>query len=331
MPEVLSIDVGTQVGLEVTSGTGVAANKKFQGMQIVPSVGWESQRFQPSGYKFATIIAPIKEWAKASLTGFPTYDEIIWPLSSIMGYAAPAQQGATAAYKWTHELVPVVASTVKTFTVEHGDAVRAWKFEYGAFTDFGLNFSRNGVELSGSMIGEALQDGITLTAGPTIIPAVPILPTQVDIKLADTQAGIAGATALTRAISAGFNISSRFNPFFPLTSTGAPGLTLLTENKGMTATATLKLEADATGMGLLTQMRAGSSKFMQIKAVGGLAATGFYYTMDCQMALKVSGEPAEFSDEDGIYAIEWPFEVVYDATWTKSRLVEVTNTQSTLT
>ena len=329
MPEVLTLDAVTQIGVESTPGTGVAANKKFQGLSIVPSIKGERQLFRPNGYKFATVAAPIKEWASAKITGYPTYEEIVYLLSSIMDYAAPVQQGGTIAYKWSHNIAISAASTTKAFTVEHGGATRAWKFEYGTVTDMELNFSRSGVDLSGTMIGEALQDGITMTGGPTVLAATPILPTQVDVKVADTQAGIAGASALTRVVSAGFSIAGRHKPWFPLATAGVPGPTLMNE-AAPTVKVKLKLEADATGMGLLTQMRAGSSKFIQIKAVGALIATSYYYTLDCTFCGKVIEDPTEFSDEDGIYAIEWTFDVAYDSTWTKAMLIEVTNTITAL-
>jgi hypothetical protein len=55
-------------------------------------------------------------------------------------------------------------------------------------------------------MGKALQDGITMTATPTAITLVPVLPTQVSVYAADTQAGLAGAAELDRVLDAKFSI-----------------------------------------------------------------------------------------------------------------------------
>lgn len=327
MTEILAMTRNTQIGVESTPQTGVPANKKFQGISIAPAIKLEAQSFRAIGNKFPTVAAPGKEWVTAKITGFPTYDEIVYLLSGLV-YEAPTQQGASAAYKWLHSPQLSAADTYKTFSVEMGDAARAQKFYGGQVTSLGFDFARSGISLNAEMIGLAIQDAITMTGTPTTLPAVPILPTQVDIKVADTAAGLTGASALTRAISASWNLANRWAMPWML------GVAQTAFVAGVEAepklTAKLKLAADATGLGLLTQMRAGSTKFMRIKATGALIASTYYYDMQTDLSLKVVGEPSEFSDEDGIYAIEWNFEGFYDTTWTKTILVSVINTTTAL-
>lgn len=325
MPELLTADQVTQVGVESTPGTGVSANKKFQALSIVPSVAGEFTKFRPMGYKVGTVAAPSKEWSKAKLTGYPTYEEILYPMVGVVSYAAGVQQGGTAAYLWTLPLTSNAADTYKAFTVEHGSSTRARKAEGMHFNSLKLNFSRDGVTVDGDLLGEALQDGITMTAAPTTIAATPILPTQVDVYVADTYAGLAGASALTRGFEAEFSISNRWNQPWAL-GTAATSFIYGVENPEPAITAKLVHMADATGMGLLTQMRAGSSKFLRIKSVGALIASTYYYTLQIDMCCKVVGEPDEFSDRDGIYAIGWNFEVFHDSTWGKGLQVAITNT-----
>jgi hypothetical protein len=82
---------------------------------------------------------------------------------------------------------------------------------------------------------------------------------------------------------------------------------------------TLKVLADAGGMALLSNMREGASKFIRIGAISetmiGVTSTPYSLTIDA--ALKVKSV-SEFSDEDGVYAVEWTFDVVHDATWGKA-------------
>lgn len=329
MPELLSVDQLTQIGVEVTPGTGVAANKKFQGLSIVPSVAGEFVKFRPMGYKVGTIAAPSKEWSKAKLTGYPTYEEVAYPFSGIVSYAAPVQQAATIAYKQTLPLASSAADTYKAYTIEHGSSTRARKAEGMHMNSLKMNFSRDAVTIDGDLIGEALQDGITMTGTPTTIAATPILPTQVDVYVADSYAGLAGASALTRGFEAEFAIANRWAQPWAL-GTASTSFIYGVENPEPAITAKLVHVADATGMGLLTQMRAGSSKFLRIKCEGAIIASTYKYTLQIDMCCKVVGEPDEFADRDGLYAIGWNFEIFHDATWTKGLEVIVMNTLTAL-
>lgn len=329
MPERASIFQTVQIGVESTPGTGVAASKKLPALTISPAVKVETNRYRAMGNKFPTVVVPGKEWVTAGLSGPITYNELVYLLSSVLGYAAPAQQGATAAYLWTHAPSSVAADTVKTFTVEQGSAERAHKFAYGLVTALELAFNRDSCEISGGeMLGAALQDGITMTATPTEIALTPVLPTQVDVYLADTQAGLAGAAALERVLEVSWAIRNRFSPLFPLTTASGTSFATWVESEPELE-CKLKMEADAAGMALLTNLRAGSSKFLRIKAVGALIASTYYYTLLIDTALKVV-DVSEFRDEDGVFAIEWTLGGFHDATWGKATQVQVTNVLTAL-
>lgn len=322
MAERATVFQTVQIGVEATAGTGVAANKKLTATSISPAIKLEANKFRALGNKFATIMAPGKEWVSAKIEGAPSYNELAYLLSSLVSYAAPVQQGGSIAYLWTFNPATAALDVVKTLTVEQGSSVRAHKFAYGQINGLEINFSRAGIELSGEMLGNALQDGITMTGTPTEIALKPILPTQVNVYLADTYVGLPG-TALTRVISAGWSFKDKYGPLFALASAGGTGFSAVVE-KEPTLTGKLKVQADAAGMGLVTQMRAGSTKFMRIEAVGELIASTYYYTLRIDLAGKVS-EPSEFSDEDGVYAIEWNLEGVHDATWGFATQLLLTN------
>jgi hypothetical protein len=328
MPERASIFQTVQIGVEVTPGTGVAANKKLPSLDLSTGIKIETKRYRPMGKKFPTVVVPGKEWTEAGLSGPLTYNELVYLLSSVLGYAAPVQQGATTAYLWTHAPDSDGPDTVKTFTVEQGSSVRAHKFAYGFVNELELSFDRDKCELGGKIIGQALQDGITMTASPTEIALKPVLPTHIDVYLADTQAGLAGASPLERVVSVSWKISNRFSPFYPLATASGTGFATTVEAEPELM-CTLLMEADAAGMALLTNARAGSSKFLRIKAVGDLIASTYYYTLQIDAALKVDSVD-EYSDEDGVYAIGWNFVAADDVTWGKATEVQVTNVLTAL-
>lgn len=329
MPEILYATRGTQIGVESTPGTGVAANHKLQGISISPAIKLDIQTYRALGNKFMAIAAPGNEYVTAKLSGFPTYDEIGYLLAGIC-YAAPAQQGGTAAYKQTCAPALSAADAYKAFSVEQGDSTRAQKF-YGAHVnDLNFEVSREGIGLDGSLIGLALQDNITMTAGPTVFPMIPILPTQFDVKLVATnQAGLAGSSALTRCKSASFGFGGKWLApvFLGSAQTGfIPGV----ENPEPKVTSKLKLAMDSTGMGLLTQMRAGSSLWIRIKATGALIAGAYYYDMQTDISCKIVGEPSEPTNEQGIACVEWQLEAAYDSTWGKTIQIDLINTQTAI-
>jgi hypothetical protein len=329
MTERASIFQTVQIGVEATPGTAVAADKKLQSLTIGPAVKVETNKYRASGYKFPSLVVPGKEFVTAKLGGVITYSELIYPLASVLAYAAPVQQGATSAYLWTFAPDTDAADTVKTFTVEQGSTERAHRFPHGLVTGLELMFSRSGCEISGGeMIGAALEDNVAMTVAPTAIELVPVIPTQVDVYLADTQAGLAGATALARAISAGWKVNDRFGPVFPLATQFGTGFATTVEIEPA-GQCSLKMEADAEGMALLSTLRQGATKFMRIAATGGLIEGTEYYSLQIDTALKVE-DVAEFSDEDGLFAIEWTFSWVHDATWGKATEVQVENIQTDL-
>lgn len=324
MAERASIFQTVQIGVETTSGTSVAASKKLQSMMIEPGPKAEIQSYRSMGSKFPAIAALGKEWTEANVGGGITYSEIIYPLSSVLKAVTPT---GTTAKSWVFSPATSAADTVKTFTVEQGSAERAHKFTYGLFNSMGMKFTRESAEISGSMIGAAITDGITLTATPTSIELVPVLPTQVKVYLADLQSGLAGATALARALSVEWNISDRFGPVWVLNGSTTWAAFVETEPK---LEVKLLMEADTEGMALLTTMRAGSTKFVRIEAIGAQIAAGpDTYKLTIDTACKIM-DVDPFSDEDGVFAIGFSMSGFHDATWGKATEVTAVNTVAAL-
>ena len=328
MAERSSLTQGVQVGVESTPGTGVAANKKFVSIGITPAVQMDPLEFRPMGSKFNTIVTPGKEWVEADLEGVGSYSELLWFLSSCVVAPGAPTTVDTSARKWSFSSAPAAEDTVKTLTVEQGGVVRAHKFAYGLVTEVELTFNRDGIEVGGAMIGQRISDNITLTATPTTPPNVPILPTEIDVYLDSTFGGL-GTTKLLRVLEATWTLGDRFNPVWVLNST-LPSFAAHVESEP-NAQLTLLMEADAEGMAQLTQMRAGTTKFLRIKAtsttLAGAATEMYSLTIDS--AVKVA-DVGDFSDEDGVYAIEWTFDLVYDSGWTKAFNIDLVNKETTL-
>jgi len=313
MPESTIITEGIQLGVETTYGTSVAANKKLQSMSIDIGPMWEGQRIRPQGYIWPTLYPPMREWSEGSVDGTGVFDEIIYPLNSILSVGViTTPTGATAARRHTFTPSSTSVNAVKSYTIEIGDAAtRAFKSTGAQFTGFSLNVDKEGgVTVGGSIIARAIIDGITLTATPTLLPLIPMLATQTSVYLDDTWAGL-GTTKATRLFAAGFEIGNMVSPVWVLDA-AQPSFVALAQSEP-SGSVTIVQEYDAAGAGLLTQMRAGSTKFVQISIVGGLIEGAITYDALFKLAVKVSGPPTR-GDRNGVRTWEWPADIVHDAT-----------------
>jgi hypothetical protein len=326
MAENPTINQLVQIGIETTAGTGVAATKRFTAMKVEPGVRADVKTYKAAGYRFPTVASLSKEWVESALSGPLTYTEIIYALSSLIKAVTPS--GAGTAKTWAFAPTSTGGDTRKTFTVEHGSSDRGKKFAYGLVTGLTFEFSREECTLSGAMLGKALQDNQALTAltSAAEIALLPVMPTQVALYVADTAAGLAGATAMTRAFSAGFTLENLTGPIYPLNQSSSFTAMVETEPTG---TFRLKAAVDSEGMALLTNLRAGSTKFIRIKALGDLITGSDYYMLQVDAAIKVT-KPQDFSDEQGVYAIGWDGELTHDSTWGKACEITVVNIAATL-
>jgi hypothetical protein len=234
----------------------------------------------------------------------------------------------TSARRWDFFPSSVAEDTVKTFTVEQGGVVRAHKFNYGLVTELELTLNRDGVEIGGSMIGQRLSDNIALTAGPTALPEVPILPTDLDVYI-DTTSGGLGTTKQTRVLEATITVGDRFNPVWVLNSANTSFVAHVEAEPN--AQLTLLMEADVQGMAPLALARAGTTRFIRVAATSPTLAGAAteVYSLKWDAACKVS-EPGEFSDEDGVYAMEWTMDMCHDVTWGFAMKVALVNKETAL-
>jgi len=314
---------GIQIGVESTPGTPVPANKKLLSVSMKPSPQTETSPFRAMGNKYASFVSLNKEWTSITIDGQPTFNEIVYLLSGLMHYAAPVQQGSTAAYKWTFVSNTSAADVGKSFTIEQGDADRAWRVAGARISGLTFDFGRNEIKVSGNGVGEQLETGITLTATPTALSPAPILPTMLKFYTADTQAGLAGASALGNSFSMQWSLTDKFGLAWPV------GQDAVAVEGEPNASGKIVLATDAAGLGLIATLRAASTKWFRIEATGGLIATSYYQklTIDFPAQIESVGDP---TDTDNVYTMEFGLKPIHDATWGKSVSIEVITNLSAL-
>jgi hypothetical protein len=326
MPERATIGQTQQLGLETTEGTAVAAGKQLQSLSFALSPVIETSRFKGMGAKFDALVTPGKDSSAADISGQATYDEIVYLLCSALKKVTPTVSGTTGQL-WTIEPSNITEDTVATYTVEQGSSVRAQKAAGVVVTDFSITFNRDSVEIGGTAMGQLFQDGITLTATPTALPLVPILPAQVSVYLDPTGAAL-GTTKLLRVLEVEIGFGSRFGPLWPLNASLASYAAHIETEPD--ATLRLLMEADAAGMAQLPTLRAGSTSFIRVEAVGGVIGAGpatYKATFDVPVKWEALNS---LDDQDGVYGAEWGGRIVQDATLGKNISAKIINATTAL-
>lgn len=316
-----TVQIGVEAG--ATPGTPVAANRKLVACSIIPKDRTESDAFRALGSKYPSFVTINKEWTECAIEGRPTYNELTYLLSSLLRTPTPAQQGGTAAYLWTFDSNTSASDAGATFTVEQGDADTAWRAAGVRVSGLEMVFNRNECTLSGSAVGEAIETGITLTAAPTVLTPLPVMPGHLSFKTAATRAGLTGASAMTRSFSMSFNLTDKVGLAWPvgqdpIAVEGAPSIG-----------AKLKLATDSVGMGMIATMRAGTTAWFRITGRGALIASTYYNQIEIDFPAQIM-EPGDFGDHENVYALEYGLQLVHDATWGKSFEIRLTNTLTAL-
>lgn len=338
MAERAAVNQVVQMGLEVTPGTSVAANRALQSMSFDTHIQASIDQFRPMGYKFPTIDALNREWTQTNTKGVPSYNEIQYALGSIMSTPSTITQimdggTPTGAYTWTFAVNSSGPDTPYTFTVEQGDktaggGVRAQKFSYAIFKEFGLTFTREKVEQRGQLFAQKFTDNITLTAAPTTLVLVPIVGSHWDVFMDTTSAGL-GTTKLGRLFSVNFNFNNKQNPLWVLDTAQASWAAHV--ETPVTLTATIIIEADATFGTFLTNLRNNNTTmFYRFRATGPNIYTGGVspnYQATFDMAGKI-GAIEPFTDNQGVYAIGLRIDGIHDGVWGKALAATVINTRS---
>lgn len=314
MTERASVFERLQIGAEATNarGTSVSAGKLLPSLSVSAAPNLTSSRFRPQGRKLDTLVVPGQRWTAGTVDGRLTYNEIIYPLASLLGNVSPTTPlGATAARQWAFAMTPSAPATYRSYTMEVGSSTRAAKFTHAVFTDLTLDFSPTEITLGGSVIGQKYTDGITLTSNPASVALMPVDPNDVTIYVDATAGGI-GTTAMDRVFAASLGISGVFGPVWTINAAESSFASLV--ETAPDATLGITFAADATGMGFLDVFEDGATRYVRIEAVGPEIETGQDYTLTLDMAVKC--ESVSLADQDGVLGAAWTMRLVDDATVT---------------
>lgn len=304
-----TITQGVQLGVESTPGTSVSASKKVNAFDVALTPVVPTKVEDASGYKAGVAMAVGLEHVTGKADGWLSYTQVVYPLSSLFG-AATISTPAGSVKLWTWDPDVNAPLTPKTYTIERGDSGRAAKATYAVFTDLELAWSPEGIAMKSSLFAQELADGITLTAAPTELAADLAQPTDMDLFVDTTSAGL-GGTALP-VLSTTLKIGERYSPV-KTSGSSEPSFSDVAE-RGIPVTVTAMVECDATGLAYLTTMRDASTRFLRWQVSGAEIQASYPYRFRADIAVKCT-KVGELKDQDGVYAAELEFQGVYDVTW----------------
>ena len=330
VPRVVS-NQSIQVGPEVTSGTPVACTKILDAWMWTFGLKATTKQFTGQGHQYPSASAMLWEESSAKASGPGDFAQMVYIFSTLWGSGAPALHSpSTTAYDWiwTPLIIGSYANVAKTLTAQIGDPTTGDAEQYGylAATGFGYDINRKQeMTISADFIAQTFTDGITMTSSPTTVAQNPMVGAQFNYYLDSTSGGI-GGTQLLDVLKISYKASDYYEGYYPINRANASFTSL--KDKAKKHELTLTLQANAVGVGFKsTYLDTGALCYVRVAAVGPTIDAGhsitamFTHDMAC-----VFSNMAEFSDEEGVYAVQYTLTVVQDAAWNSGQAQKMTLT-----
>jgi hypothetical protein len=324
-------NIVTQIGVETTAGTAVGANKQLPTTSIVFTPEIEAKFTRAQGFKYPTQGALQRQWTTGTFQGPLSYNEIVYPLSGLVGTGTPALSNV-AAYTWTFAPNSAAADSPKTFTMQRGDATAAQQTAYGIFNSLTVTITRQDCTISGTILGQKLTDGTSLTSSPTVIAQVPVSENEIDIFL-DTAFGSIGTTKLTDPYETVITFPNFFNPKWVLNTTNASWKEAV-EIARDSITISVKVEYNAQMSTIFQALTTNQLpvRYLRVAATGPVitgSSPSKNNSLAFDFAVKIM-KCQDLGDHEGVYAYDFQFQCVHDSSMGKAFSLVVVNGLSAL-
>lgn len=163
-----AVDTILQIGVEHDYGVRVAATCRLPGVNISLNPQAEFQLFRARGFNIPTTSVPQKMWANGTWNGIADYNQVIYPLSGLIGLQTASEPttpgGATNARSWLFAPVSSGADPLrKSFTIEEGDSDAVQIGEGLQFSSFGLEWTNDASNMTGNLFARFPIDNEALT------------------------------------------------------------------------------------------------------------------------------------------------------------------------
>lgn len=187
MPERATVFQATQLGVETTPGTVVAANRRLLQTMVDAGPDIRNELYRPAGATVPTVQIIGKEMVRADVEGRMSFNDLAYILSSLLLQVTPTTPGgATNTRRWTFKPQTFAPDTFRTYTIEKGSTAGAERFAFAVFNALTMAFGEEEASITGSLFGKALTEQVTITASPTDIAEAPVNPKCISLFLGTT-------------------------------------------------------------------------------------------------------------------------------------------------
>ena len=318
------VNIVTQLGVEVTPGTQVAADTRFPSIDIEISPEHQKQFYRGAGYKFNTIGVMNKSWAMGSYKGPLNYTELAFILSSYSNYAAPSNVGS-GGKGWTFSPgIGGTADTIKTFTIERGDSTSANVATNGIFNSLDIEITREKGDVSGEVLAKAFSVGETLTSSPSTLANTPVSMADMSLYLDTTSAGL-GGTQLEKVYRLSIKLPKKYDLEWCIDASQTSWSDIVEVE--MTPKLTLEAQFTSQMQTLYSALKADNvdNYFLRAVAVGNNIGAGADYTFQGDFALQFTDAKEQRNGANKVYGYTFEFEIMGDPTWGKAWEIQLIN------
>lgn len=174
--------------------------------------------------------------------------------------------------------------------------------------------------------GSVAATTTTPAVAPTSSDVIPIMPGEVNAYL-DTTVGAIGTTQYTGDFACGWALGNRRNPVWTL-NRSLDSFASHVQTKP-DPTFTLSVNNDAVGRQLIPVMRAGTSRFLRIEAVGPIISGAYHFEYVLDFHGKIVAAPS-LGDVNGARTLDWSFRTMHSSAWGQAARVRLRTDLATL-
>jgi hypothetical protein len=324
-----------QVGKEASVGAGGSANRRLPNLKQGLQIAGDFMTVRGDAQKYNQTVVPGDEWGEGPASSIITYGEVLYPLCSIVSKPTDPTVGAQGEYVWNIDPDPDDPDTVATYTFEKGRPTKAEKWNGVFWNELTMDFDRKSAQHSGTIIGQRISVGNSLTGTPTKVENKIVVPQKVALYYATSWANLVSApTKITRAFKAQFHLGPKYMTFFPMDDQVGSWAGFVENPDGVAADFSLDLGLDTSGTDFgepltLDDMRTGRVNYFKIIVQGPLIGGSIYYAFSLKVAVALDN-PIELKPVQGLYGGGFKSQVVTDDAADLPYSFSVTNMTATL-
>lgn len=326
MPGRSIVNQGALIQKEVTPGTPlVNAMKRVAGLRVMPGFNDEGENFTASGSKVPTSYIYNSELGDHAVETLQDYNAATWTFCG--GFGQPTTttpSGGTLSRQHDYALNPSGADTLQTFTVMWGDSTQALQLPHFTFTSLSLGIGRNDISLDSAAMSYEPITGITYpSTGITEVASQPAAGRQWNAYLDTTWAGL-GTTKLTTLYGVDIEFPDKYSPDW-VVNRSLTSFDSLMESEDFEPTIEARLGFDATSVGLITGLTAGTVRFLRLESQGPLIEGTIYYGIRLDMAIRITSRGQIDTNPSGSIALPFSGHITRDTTSGNSAQARITN------